>query len=162
MKTAINACRPEVAMIDFLETLYDVSEQIDSVIKLGETVFIITIYTSYNCKGFTEDVNFYGYIQDGNGKFFKSNILHSHLFYHEEYCFAEHAELCSNIEIPQNNSYSDFIMKAFLKYIHRMKIPKVETILSKNSHEWTQQKSFYEKYGFNLDGGYKMYLHIKN
>lgn len=53
-------------------------------------------------------------------------------------------------------------MKAFLKYIHCMKIPKVEMILSKNSHEWTHQKSFYEKYGFHLAGGYKMYLHMKN
>lgn len=74
MKTAINAYQPEVDMINFLETLHNVSEQIDSVIKLGEKVFIITIYISYNYKGFTEDINFYGYIQDKNGKFFKSNI----------------------------------------------------------------------------------------
>lgn len=162
MKTAMNACQPEIDMIDFLETLNEGSEQIDSVIKNGETNFIITIHISYNSKGFTEDVNFYGYIQNENGKFVKSNILHSHLFYHEEYCFAEYTELCNHIETPQNNVYNDFIMKAFLKYIHRMKIPKIETILSKNSHEWTQQKSFYEKYGFHLAGGYKMYLHMKN
>ena len=33
MKTAMNACQPEIDMIDFLETLNESSEQIDSVIK---------------------------------------------------------------------------------------------------------------------------------
>ena len=48
MKTAINACQPEIDMIDFLETLNEGSEQIDSVIKAGETSATLTITPKNN------------------------------------------------------------------------------------------------------------------
>ncbi len=150
MKTAINAYRFDQQMVDFLIHRCNAFEQVDSVIDCKNGVFIITISILYDNNGLTENIQFCGYVQEQDGAFTKSHVLHSHFFYHGTYHFLEYVELCNNSPCRQNDGYSKLIVEAFLKYMKRLHVNKIKYLLPKPSDEYRCQKTFYESFGFYL------------
>lgn len=151
MKSAINACRFEQQMVDFIMQRCNAFEQIDSVLDCGNGVFIITVSIFYDSNGLTENIQFCCYVQEQDGAFSKRHVLHSHFFYHKTYHFLEYVELCGNFSFSQDDSFENPTMEAFLSYMRRLNVKKIKYTLPRNLKEYQQQKLFYEYFGFHID-----------
>lgn len=151
MKTAINACRSNQQIVDFITQRCNAFEQVDSVIDDENGVFIITVSTFYNNDGLTEHVQFCGYVQEQTGTFCKSHVLHGHFFYHKTYRILEYAELCSNFSASSNAGFGNLMIEAFLSFMRRLNAERIKYVLPRNLAEYRKQKSFYESFGFHMD-----------
>ena len=163
MRSAINACRFEQQMVEFIMQRCNAFEQIDSVLDCGNGVFIITVSIFYNGNGLPENFQFYGYVQEQDGSFSKSHMLHSHFFYHKTYHFLEYVELCSNFSSSQDNSFENLIMEAFLTFMKKLNVEKIKYTLPRNLNEYQKQKLFYEYFGFhinNTDNTHDMWMSL--
>ena len=151
----------------FTQTLNSRHEEIFSIVMHNGKPFIITIELDYSSihNGLLSCISFYGYIVESSSLLYRDNDLYAQIKYNNLHTKMDSVFLIDNTGHSRNQGYGSLMMKAFLAYIRRLRVKKVNGELA-----WVDTKDprhekllhhFYKKFGFEILPNNQIQLNIE-